>query len=73
MRAIADQMSLFHLDYNQQIRVRVDASIRGVACCLFNVGVDAKGERWDRLGAVCSHAFTKLECIGKLSNKNVSP
>jgi len=61
MRAIADQMSLFHLDYNQQIRVRVDASIRGVACCLFNVGVDANGERWDRLVAVCSHAFTKTE------------
>ena len=26
MEAVADQISLFHLDYNEQIRVRVDAS-----------------------------------------------
>ena len=56
MRAVADQLSLYHLDYNEQIRVRVDASILGVGGALFNVGV-RDGESWERFVAVCSHAF----------------
>ena len=61
MRAIADQMSLSHLDYRHQIRMKVDASIRGVAYSLFMVGVNGDGERWERLVAVCSHGFNKTE------------
>ena len=61
MRAVADQMSLSHLDYRHQIRMKVDASIRGVACSLFMVGVNSDGERWERLVAVCSHGFNKTE------------
>ena len=39
MKAVTTQMSLLHLDYNEQIRVWVDASILGVGGALFNVGV----------------------------------
>ena len=48
------------LDYDEQIRVRVDASILGVGGAFFNVGV-RDGEPWERLVAVCSHAFTEAE------------
>jgi hypothetical protein len=60
MEAVAMQMSLYHLDYGEQIRVRVDASILGVGGALFNVGVK-NGLPWERLIAVCSHAFTDTE------------
>jgi hypothetical protein len=60
MEAVANQMSLYHLDYDEQIRVRVDASILGVGGALFNVGV-SDGIKWERLVAVCSHAFNETE------------
>ena len=43
MEAVANQISLYHLDYNEQIRVRVDASILGVGGALFNVGMVSPG------------------------------
>ena len=61
MAAVAGQLSLAHLDYKEQIRVRVDSSIVGVGGALFNVGKRANGETWERLVAVCSHAYTEAE------------
>ena len=61
MEAVAEQLSLAHLDYKEQIRVRVDSSIVGVGGALFNVGKRANGEPWERLVAVCSHAYTEAE------------
>jgi hypothetical protein len=61
MAAVAGQLSLAHLDYKEQIRVRVDSSIVGVGGALFNVGKRADGEPWERLVAVCSHAYTEAE------------
>lgn len=52
MVAVAAQLSLAHLDYNEQIRVRVDSSIVGVGGALFNGGKRENGEPWERLVAV---------------------
>jgi transposase InsO family protein len=60
MEAVAAQLSLEHLDYNAQTRVRVDASRQGVGGALFNVRF-IDGQKSERLVAVCSHAFTDVE------------
>ena len=60
MEAVATQLSLEHLDYSAQTRVRVDASRQGVGGALFNVRF-IDGQRSERLVAVCSHAFTEVE------------
>ena len=60
MEAVASQLSLEHLDYSAQTRVRVDASRQGVGGALFNVRF-VGGQRSERLVAVCSHAFTDVE------------
>ena len=60
MEAVAAQLSLEHLDYTAQTRVRVDASRQGVGGELFNVRC-IDGQRSERLVTVCSHAFTEVE------------
>jgi hypothetical protein len=60
MEAAAAQLSLEHLDYSAQTRVRVDASRQGVGGALFNVRFE-NGQKSERLVAVCSHAFTETE------------
>jgi hypothetical protein len=60
MEAVAAQLSLKHLDYTAQTRVRVDASQQGVGGVLFNVR-HVDGQHSERLVAVCSHAFTEVE------------
>jgi hypothetical protein len=60
MEAVAAQLSLEHLDYSAQTRVRVDASRQGVGGALFNVRF-SDGQKSERLVAVCSHAFTDVE------------
>ncbi len=60
MEVVATQISFEHLDDSAQTRVRVDASRQGVGGALFNVRY-IDGQHSERLVAVCSHAFTKVE------------
>jgi hypothetical protein len=60
MEAVANQCQLHFLSYDEQIVLRVDASVLGVGAALFNVSLHA-GERQERLVAVASHGFTRVE------------
>jgi hypothetical protein len=54
--AVADQLSLAHLDYSVPLVLQSDASTIGVGACLLN-----RYPTHDRVVACCSHAFTEAE------------
>ena len=64
LRAVADQIQLRFLSYDEAIVVRVDASVLGVGAVLLNVAL-VEGEKRERMVAVTSHAFTKAERLWK--------
>ena len=54
--AVAEQLSLAHLDYTVPIVLQTDASTLGVGAALIN-----RYPEGDRVVACCSHAFTETE------------
>jgi hypothetical protein len=54
--AVAEQLSLAHLDYSVPMVLQTDASTLGVGAALINRHVES-----DRVVACCSHAFTEAE------------
>ena len=59
--AVADQLSLAHLDYSKAIFLSADASCLGVGGCLENRWRGEDGEWVVRVVACASHSFTPAE------------
>ena len=59
--AVAEQLTLAHLDYTKPIFVATDASIIGVGGVLENRYLDENGEEVRVVVACASHAFTQAE------------